>query len=216
MSANHLHAQPTYGSYGQPAPPSYQPQQPGAAPVHPDSKDRFEYVKTGPKYHDVWATVLFVVHLLGFVVISGLGLSFLSENGLPSTTTADPNSGATAPPPIPENAGRMLVIILAVASLAGALLSGLYTIMMQKMGAALIKTMFVLSIAMYIGLGILGIILGSVVFAVIYFLLAGLWVLCFFWWRSRIPLAALIMSTVTQVAGKYVFAVLPCVFDIHL
>lgn len=206
MSSQPPPPQNTYGSYGQPqpqAPPQYGH---SLQSIPTENKEgRFEYVRAGPKYHDLWATALFAAHFAGFVVISALGLLFLSANGLPSSsanTNSSANSSTGTKTMLPENAGRMLVIILAVASIVGAILSGLYTVMMQKMGQGLIKAMFVLSIVMYVGLGVGAFFLGSIVMGVIYWVLAGLWVLCFLWWRNRIPLAALIMSTVTSVAGR--------------
>lgn len=61
----------------------------------PNPSDRFAYVSK-PIYHDLWATILFLIHFVVYIVLSGIGIQHLSVNGFtPSNSTTN---GTTTPP----------------------------------------------------------------------------------------------------------------------
>jgi hypothetical protein len=71
----------------------------------------------------------------------------------------------------------------------------------------MIKATMVLTIALYLALALACFVAKSVLGGVIMLLFAGLHAFLFYLWRSRIPLAALILETVVGIYRKYVILV---------
>jgi hypothetical protein len=133
---------PQQGIYP-PQPQGYPPQQqPPSYDQKPPQQhnqshhDRFEYVKTGPKYQDFWATLLFIAHFVVFIVLSGIGISYMS-NMPPANTTSSTtisNGNTTADPLVltaPPNFVGDLAGAFVVASLVAAGLCALYVWLMR-------------------------------------------------------------------------------------
>ncbi|OUM61321.1 hypothetical protein PIROE2DRAFT_45305 [Piromyces sp. E2] len=77
-----------------------------------------------------------------------------------------------------------------------------YMVLMQKYAGMMIKGTFIISIIFNL-LYAAVCFLVSPIMGVMMILFALLYILCYFWWRSRIPFAEVMLSTVTSVTRKY-------------
>ncbi|CAO3564408.1 unnamed protein product [Mortierella alpina] len=181
------HQQQHFAPQGQPItgvmPPSYD------GTINPDTGLPTKF-NPKPKYNDLWALVLFLVQLAGFVVLSYFAI----------VQVKDSSSGRTS------NAGLFTtggLITLFISIAVGAIFSVAYFFLTQAFPRMVIKVTFAISIVLYFAVAayylyrrffLVGII--SMVFAVLY---AMMW----FWWKSRIPFATVMLQTVTSISKSY-------------
>ncbi|KND04289.1 uncharacterized protein SPPG_00024 [Spizellomyces punctatus DAOM BR117] len=207
--------QPAYGQppqapygqapYAQPAPyttpynaPSYPP--PANPPPPQSVGNSGEKFNKEPKYKDLWATVLFLLTLLGFAATAVIGIKniHLSSGNSPEN---QPNNGSNnnfVVPPPKDIAGILISVVG-----GGFLISAVYFLLMQKFAGKLIKVSMVLTILVMVALGAYYIVAGSTAGGIIVFLIAGLYAFFLWSWRSRIPFAKVLLKTVTSITGQY-------------
>ncbi|KAL1923289.1 uncharacterized protein VTP21DRAFT_8269 [Calcarisporiella thermophila] len=176
---------PDYSSHSQ-----YQQPQNDFQPIPPPQPNHEKFSIT-PKYNDVWATILFLIHLVIFAVLSYFGISTAVRNGLFSkqgeTTSLD---GGTI--------GMFFVIVL-----LGFVISFCYTLLAQRFPRFFIKFTFLASIILSFVVAALFFVKRNFIGGAIFFVFSVLYALCWFWWRSRIPFAVVMLETVTSVMRKY-------------
>jgi hypothetical protein len=146
-------SQPQYQQYQQPQQqyqqPQYQqqPQQPqkqnkynaqlGSQEFPPptDPNHRFDFT-TGPKYHDVWATLLFILHFIGYIVLSALGLMHIKQYGFASSPSSNKNTNTGNedgdPKPLPAGTGTKVIATLVLGCVVGLILSFSYTLALKR------------------------------------------------------------------------------------
>lgn len=88
------------------------------------------------KYPDLWASILFGVNFLAFIILSIMGIQFLNANATPSGSSSSPstvpsNKDPTWAPLTSKQESAMITIFV-LATLFAAFLSGLYLNMMQR------------------------------------------------------------------------------------
>ncbi|OUM66150.1 hypothetical protein PIROE2DRAFT_41021 [Piromyces sp. E2] len=94
-------------------------------------------------------------------------------------------------------------IVLITTSLGSAgLLTLFYMMLVQKFTGKMIKGTFILSIILNLIYAVLAF-LANPIFGCIMLLFAGLYVLCYFFWKGRIPFAKVMLKTVCAVTKKY-------------
>ncbi|KAF9155776.1 putative choline transporter, neither null mutation nor overexpression affects choline transport, partial [Mortierella sp. AD010] len=170
-----LQPQPGQQHFAPPMPPSYD------GTVNPETGLPSKF-NPKPKYNDIWALIVFLIQLAGFVVLSYFAITTVKDNG-----TSGPLVGFFS---------KSGLITLCISIGVGAVFSVVYFLLTQAFPRAVIMVgprnqivTFALSILAYLAvalyyiylkLWIVGII--SLVFAVLY---ATMW----FSWRHRIPFA---------------------------
>ncbi|KAI8821083.1 plasma-membrane choline transporter-domain-containing protein [Fimicolochytrium jonesii] len=176
---------------------NYPPPQQGPPPPQ-DSGEKF---KPTSAYKDVWATLLFLATLAAFGVCAAVGLSHLKLNG--NTNGNNGNNGTNNPNNTisltPKDTGGILAAIVG----SGAVLTVLYFMAMQKFAGALIKISMVFNVVILVALAVYYFSAGILSAAIIWLLMAALSAYFFWSWRSRIPLAKIILETVTTVTTQF-------------
>ncbi|KAG0371165.1 plasma-membrane choline transporter-domain-containing protein [Gamsiella multidivaricata] len=147
-----------------------------------------------PKYNDLWALLLFLVQLAAFVVLSYFAISRVKDN---NDTRGPGNKPALGFLTLPG------LITLFISIGVGAVFSILYFFVTQAFPRQVIKVTFAMSIILYLAVAVYYLyrqlwlpgIIGAI-FGVIY---ATMW----WFWRSRIPFASVMLSTVTSISKAY-------------
>jgi len=95
------------------------------------------------------------------------------------------------------------IFILLGSSFGGAaILTLFYMMLVQKFTGKMIKGTFILSILLNLVYAVVTFLFHPII-GIIMLLFAGLYVLCYFFWRSRIPFAKVMLKTVCTVTKKY-------------
>ncbi|CAG8704238.1 28180_t:CDS:2 [Dentiscutata erythropus] len=192
-------APPSQPYYSQTAQPYYPPQTGRYSPVpqyQPPAYDQgsfrgsiAEKWNPKPKFQDLWAFLLFLAHLVGFVVLSIVGLKYLiSQDGLKK------GNSFFRPEIIPP---------FVISGLIGLILSVVYMLFMQRFPLPLIKVTLYLSIAMYFVAAAVFFLVRSYLLSVIFVVFGILYLIAAFSWRNRIPFAAIMLETVVSITRKY-------------
>lgn len=141
-------------------------------------------------WRDLWAAILYYIHLAGVAVILGLNASNLMK--LDDGTTYKFNS----------------VVFKLLACIGGSLLVSLvflaiFLSLVSHFPESMIKGTFVATIAFMSLLGIGMMVKGAIIIGIIYFFIAGINVFLYFSWRKRIPFSAVLLKTVIDVMKIY-------------
>jgi hypothetical protein len=142
-----------------------------------------------PRYTDVWATVLFILHLVAFFAVVGFCVPSIDFAGDPGS----PN------PPIPQ--GTFTVLMVAVA--AGALASVAYFFMMMKFARSLIVAGFALNIVYNFSIAFMFMANGSFGAGALWLGLAFIFGMIWWSWRGRIPFATIMLESVVSILGQF-------------
>ncbi|KAF9439260.1 putative choline transporter, neither null mutation nor overexpression affects choline transport [Entomortierella beljakovae] len=200
-------AQPQY----QPVPQPYPPAQDGNqyftpqghpmtnAAIPPPTYDGSINPDTGlpakfnpkPKYNDLWALILFLVQLAGFIVLSYFSITFVKDN---NTTQKGSLQGLFS---------ISGLITLCIAIGVGAVFSVIYFLLTQAFPKLIIKVTFALSILFYLAVGAYYVYRRMWVAGIIFLIFGALYAFMWFSWKSRIPFAVVMLQTVTSVSKEY-------------
>ncbi|KAL1922216.1 uncharacterized protein VTP21DRAFT_9755 [Calcarisporiella thermophila] len=189
--------------YYMPPPPTYQSGPDGYAspqqsyqppPPRPQDSEKFN---PQPKCNDVFFAILFIVHLLGFVVLSYFGLSAAVDKGIFSGRPSGSGTSSSI------NLDTGLIVVLFILAVIGFVISFFYVLLAQRFPRFFIKFTFLLSILVYIGVTIFFFVMGYFVGAIIFLIFSVLFIMMWFWWKSRIPFAVVMLETVTSIMRKY-------------
>ncbi|KAI8811162.1 plasma-membrane choline transporter-domain-containing protein [Cladochytrium replicatum] len=183
--------------YSQPyAAPAYAPQhQQYYPPPPPDVQSSgAQKINKSPKFKDIWATILFLVHLAGIAFIFYLGLSTI----IPILQK---------PPPTTSNSisfsAQEIGISIGIAVGVSGIFSILYYSLMQRFTGKMITFTFFLSILISLALAAFYIWQKVYVAGIIIGIFAILYALSYFAMRSRIPFAKVMLKTVCAITNKY-------------
>lgn len=197
--------------YGQTPQPQYAPppqqyvatQQPQHQQPHgsyeellPKKESRF---KTG-EYKDLWATILWIVFVLGFAGISAVGIPNLSKANTTSSTTTPSTSTSTESVDIPP---AKIGVLIALSAVVGFALSLTYFYLLQRFAGKLIKASLIVSVAVTALFGVFMLYYGQFVAGIIWLLFAAIYAWCFYSWRHRIPFASAMLKAIASVTQKY-------------
>lgn len=177
-------------------PPPYSPIQ--------NTNDYARYNNQGPVYsavaekwnrkptcQDLWAIPLFFAHLVGFGVLSYMGLKELIDNKELNSSTSSLDLGTGA------------IALLVLVSLLGFFLSLIYMALMRRFPKPLIKITLFLSIATYFVAAAVYALVKQYILAILFAIFGIIYLLCAFSWRNRIPFAAIMLETVVDITKKY-------------
>jgi hypothetical protein len=150
--------------------------------VLPKKEDRFK----NSAYKDLWATILWIVFVLGFAVISYFGITNLktlnTNNTSVSANQSSANSGNLNFKLIDSDIG----ILVAGTAGTGFILSFLYFFAIQKFAGTMIKISLVIAIIFNFAIAGLFLYLRQYIPGVLMLLMAGIYAWCFWSWRHRI------------------------------
>ncbi|KAJ3011684.1 putative choline transporter, neither null mutation nor overexpression affects choline transport [Thoreauomyces humboldtii] len=183
-------AHQAYGTQGGTA---YAPPQ---GPVYQEDSEKFQ---PASKYKDLWAAIVFLVTMLVWIVVVVTGLRHIKSTNN-NTNPGDANSadGTFVVPPV-----GTIVGILAASVGTGLILSVVYFVCMQRFAGKLIKASLILNVLILVALAAVFAAERQYLACVIWLLMAGLSAYIFWSWRYRIPLAKILLKTVTSVTGQF-------------
>ncbi|KAF9199065.1 putative choline transporter, neither null mutation nor overexpression affects choline transport, partial [Haplosporangium sp. Z 27] len=179
------HGQQHFQPQGQPQPGAMPPSYDGS--VNPDTGLPAKF-NPKPKYNDIWAFILFLIQLAGFVVLSYFAITTVKNN----------NSG-----PLLGFFSVSGLITLCISIGVGAIFSIAYFLLTQAFPRQVIKTTFALSILAYLAAALYYLYLRIWVAGIIALIFGILYATMWFSWRSRIPFATVMLQTVTSVSKAY-------------
>jgi len=172
------------------------PQQPTYDQKSPYEGDRFKPKK---RINDPIFLVLFVLQFLGFAALSGIVISsWVSSGGLGGGLGKSGGKTGTA-----VTLNRSTVYLLLLVTAAALLLSTAYLMLTRAFTRMIMHVTLVLSILLNIGICVYYWITKYYSGAIIFTIIALLSVLSYFCFRSRIPLASLLLQVVMDVAKHH-------------
>ena len=176
------------GSFVHEVPP-YSEIKKGSSPNHIRSDSKAEIMFKSNSWRDLWAAILYYVHLAGVIVILGLNFHNLSKlETVQSDTTK-----------IFQSLG-----IIGITLLVGVILITIFLSLINNFPKTMIKGTFISTIVL---LGMMGIgmffVPGGAFAGLIYLILAGLNLFIYFSWRKRIPFSASLLKCVVDVMKIY-------------
>ncbi|KAJ3123852.1 putative choline transporter, neither null mutation nor overexpression affects choline transport [Nowakowskiella sp. JEL0407] len=170
----------SYAPQGSYAPvPSYPPPPPNT--LQTSSGEKFS---KNSKFKDVWATILFLIHLGGFGVGAYLGLIELLYQ------IRDPKSST-------------LGITLGSSVGAAAVFSLIYYFWMQRFTGKMIHVTFILAVLIFAGFAVYMIYIRNYIGGILTGIFALIYAFMYFGMRSRIPFAKVMLRSVCSVTNKY-------------
>ncbi|KAJ3282915.1 putative choline transporter, neither null mutation nor overexpression affects choline transport, partial [Blyttiomyces sp. JEL0837] len=184
-------------AYGQPA-PSYPPQRPPQQQYQQPQQPQPKYYEVPPanpprivekpKYEDLWATLLFVVFLVAFVVLAYLG----APNALKDASVD--NIGIK-----PKDLARLILSAVA----AGIVLSVVWFFLMLKFAGTMIHISYFFSIGIMAVATIYFFYIRAIIPGVIWAIFTVLFLITYWYIRHKIPFAKVILKAVTRIAGRF-------------
>ncbi|KAJ7594027.1 plasma-membrane choline transporter-domain-containing protein [Mycena floridula] len=161
----------------------------------PFEGDRFKPKK---KINDPVFLVLFVLQFLGFCALAGITIaSFVTGGGLGGGLGKDSTGNSVT-------LNRSTVYLLLLVTAASLLLSAVYLILVRAFTKAIMHVTLVLSILLNIGICVYYWITKYYSGALIFTLIAIFSVISYFGFRSRIPLASLLLQVVLDVSKHHI------------
>ncbi|KZV95008.1 DUF580-domain-containing protein [Exidia glandulosa HHB12029] len=187
--------QPQYAMQ-QPAP--YAPYQPPPGPppqVYDDGKG-YERFKPKKRVNDIAFLVLFVAHFIGFIVLAAIVLvEWVKQGGLGGGLGDASGSRITL--------NQSTVYLLLLVAACALVLASLYLLLVRAFTRAIMHITLVLSILLNIGICVYYWITKYYSGAIIFTVIALLSVLAYWGYRQRIPLSALLLQVVMDVAKHH-------------
>ncbi|KAF9012317.1 plasma-membrane choline transporter-domain-containing protein [Cyathus striatus] len=166
-----------------------------------DAKDPYEGDRFKPKkrINDPIFLVLFVAQLLGFAALSGIAINeWISSGGLGGGLGKSGGKSGTA-----VTLNRSTVYLLLLVTAAAMLLSVTYLMLTRMFTKLIMHITLILSICLNIGICVYYWITKYYSGAIIFTIIAVLSVFSYFGFRSRIPLASLLLQVVMDVSKHH-------------
>ncbi|KAI7900418.1 plasma-membrane choline transporter-domain-containing protein [Cokeromyces recurvatus] len=191
--------------HGQPYGQSYDHQKPPLYNIPPTQTYNNENggetgekgIKQASGWRDIWAILLWLCNLGAFIGLAVVALrTYRSHSGSYHGVQS-------------ENAYPGLTFdtttfkIFGLSAIVGFGISFLYLIFANLFPKPLIVVTFIGSIIVYFGVTIYYFVMHYYSAAIVFLIFACLYVACFFWWKSRIPFATVMLQTITSITRKY-------------
>ncbi|KAG1731518.1 plasma-membrane choline transporter-domain-containing protein [Suillus paluster] len=197
---------PFYVNGGEPKPGHSQPYaQPITQPQYDlqafgNQKSPFEDGRFQPKkrVNDIFFLIFFILQFVGLVVISGIALpEYVSDNGLGGGVGNGSQVGSSV------TLNRHTAYLLLFVTAAGLVLSVAYLMLARLFTRALMHITLILSIILNIGICIYYWTTGYYSGAIIFTIIALFSIFAYFGFRSRVPLASLLLQVVMDVSKHH-------------
>ncbi|CAO3692029.1 Protein pns1 [Rhizopus azygosporus] len=163
----------------------------------PYSEEPNKGIKPSSGWNDVWATILWLVNLGAFIGLAVVAIRTYNSHGTTygGVQSSNPYPGLTF--------DTSTFAIFGYAAVVGFGISLLYLIIANMIPGPLIYITFIGSIIVYFGVTIYYFVRHYYSAAIIFLIFSCLYLLCFFWWRSRIPFATVMLKTIVGITRKY-------------
>ncbi|CAL1707153.1 unnamed protein product [Somion occarium] len=191
---------PQYGQPGYPFPPtSVPPPAEYGGGYGADHKSPFEGDRFKPKkrVNDIFFLIFFILQFAGFVVLSAFAISQWVKSGGLGGGVGGGNTGSAV------TLNYHTVYLLLFVTAAALLFSTVYLLLTRAFTRMIMHITLILSIALNIGICIYYWITRYWSGAIIFTIIALISVLAYFGYRSRIPLASLLLQIVMDVAKHH-------------
>ncbi|KAF8200821.1 plasma-membrane choline transporter-domain-containing protein [Pholiota molesta] len=198
QQVNEAHPNPIYGQPGYYPPANIEPY---GQSYNGDVKNPYEGGRFKPKktINDPIFLILFVLQLLGFGALSGISLStWISQGGLGGGLGKAGGQTGTA-----VTLNRSTVYLLLLVTAVAILLSTVYLMLTRAFTKIIMHITLILSIALNIGICVYYWITKYYSGAIIFTIIAILSLFSYFGFRSRIPLASLLLQVVMDVSKHH-------------
>ncbi|CAG8517758.1 1948_t:CDS:10 [Ambispora leptoticha] len=208
---------PNYGIFSSQPPPSYtgteeyshgfsQPQTPimpmpmpqifsAHTPPSPPSTNTVDDSKyfPRPKYQDLWAAILFLLHFAAYIVISIIALANFGK--LQRSPDKNPAQKATL--------NWSIIWLLLFNAGVGFFFSLTYLSMAEKFPRQFITATFIISIGFYWAITIYFFVAEYLGPAILFLFFSGFYTFLYLAWRPLIPLSAALLETVVSITKRY-------------
>ncbi|CAB4438632.1 unnamed protein product [Rhizophagus irregularis] len=146
-----------------------------------------------PKYRDLWAAILFLLHLGAFIALSVLALR---------NYAAIQRSGSSdSVQKITLNWSTIWLLLICVG--VGFVLSMIYLAFAERFPRRFIIGTFIISILFYWAMAVFYFIAKYFSMAILIAIVAIFYTLFFFWWRPLIPFSSVMLETVIDITKKF-------------
>ncbi|KAJ7262170.1 plasma-membrane choline transporter-domain-containing protein [Mycena haematopus] len=179
------------------APPQYAP--PPPEPFYNDTKSPYENGRFKPKkrINDPIVLVIFVLQFLGFAAVSGIAIAeWVKDGGLGGGLGKD-NTGTGV------SLNQSTVYLLLLVTAAALLLSTIYLILVRTFTKAIMHITLILNILLNIAICVYYWLTKYYSGAIIFTIIALFSVLSYYGFKSRIPLASLLLQVVMDVSKHH-------------
>ncbi|ORX85667.1 DUF580-domain-containing protein [Anaeromyces robustus] len=159
-----------------------------------------------PVFQDVWATFVYVLVVLGTFAIAGVSIPNMDMEKMYGSDTGSSSYGGYKHYKFKrskDGTSTTDVIIMLISSVAcSAILTFVYMILMQKYAGKMIKGTFIISIILNIFYAIATFFVSPIMGGLM-LVFSLLYILCYFFWRSRIPFAKVMLKTIVSVTRRF-------------
>jgi len=212
-----------YGQQPYQPQPAYQQPPPENKPTKIDvnngngdfKKSKIEFNEK-PKYQDLWATFVYLATLAVTIAVAVWSIPSMPENIKKLNQNVSVNNNGKTYSSSSSSSYKYghykrdnkdinvinVAIIIGSSFIVSAIVTSIYFTLVQKFTGKMIKGTFILSIILNIIYACISVLINPIL-GLVMLLFAGLYVLCYFFWRSRIPFAKVVLKTVTSVTKKY-------------
>ncbi|CEP12232.1 hypothetical protein [Parasitella parasitica] len=178
--------------YGQP-PPNYGT----PPPIQQQPQQQEEKIRPAKRWNDVWATILWLCNLGAFIGLAVVACrTYTSHKGSYNGVQSE-----NAYPGLTFDTSTLK--IFGFSAIVGFGISFLYFIIANLFPKPLIIITFIGSILVYFGVTIYYFVRHYYSAAIVFLIFSCLYVACFFWWRSRIPFATVMLQTITSITKSH-------------
>lgn len=188
--------QPQYSQpqYGQPAPPAPDNGYGNGYGEKPNFDQVFKVDK--PKWNDVWAGILFLIVVFGFVAVSGISLQGYSATKLQSGNGIYDGAESVG---LNTNTILLFMFVLCIAIV----FSYAYVLLARTFPKQFIWITGILNIVSGLVIAIYMLYRHYWSGGIIFLIFVGFFIFCFITWIPRIPFSALMLKTAIDVAKSY-------------
>ncbi|KAI8149418.1 plasma-membrane choline transporter-domain-containing protein [Fennellomyces sp. T-0311] len=186
---------PAYSNANYATPPPPNPDSYQQPPYHGEQSEKA--IRPASGWRDVWALILWLLNLGAFIGVSVLALRTYRSNqstfgSVPSQTQY---SGAVF--------GTGAFQIFGLSAVVGFGLSFLYFLLANAFPRFMIIATFIGSIIVYFGVTIYYFTQHYWSAAIVFLIFSCLYLAAFWWWRSRIPFATVMLETICSITRKH-------------
>lgn len=191
-------SQVTSKAYGMNGPYDYKLNEISPGGWQPEKNGTIEFsekFKTDKKWKDVWALVLFLLSLSGFIYISSVSIhAYLNTDEFKKNKFFG-SSNFTL------NGSTIFLFLFIIGS--SSLFSFLYFLVARIYTKQFIWLTGILHIVLGLGISICYLVKGIYTVAIIFFIFIIFYAFCFYTWRSRIPLATTYLQFTMNISSHY-------------
>ncbi|KAJ6625642.1 plasma-membrane choline transporter-domain-containing protein, partial [Mycena sp. CBHHK59/15] len=173
---------------------------PPSQPFYSDSKSPYDGDRFKPKkrINDPIVLVLFVLQFLGFAALSGIAISSWIKDGGLGGGLGKGNTGTAV------SLNQSTIYLLLLVTAAAVLLSTVYLMLVRAFTKTIMHITLILSIVLNIAICVYYWLTKYYSGAIIFTIIAVFSVLSYFGFRSRIPLASLLLQVVIDVSKHHI------------